>query len=144
MTPPGELVSTRVLRAPLERVFAAFADPSVLARWWGPNGFTNTFQEFDLRPGGAWRLVMRGPDGTDHPMTKEFVEVRPPERIVLRHVQVGHMFQMAMEFVAEGATTRLTWRTRFQSDEEAERLRDFWDTANQENFDRLESLLAIG
>jgi uncharacterized protein YndB with AHSA1/START domain len=143
MTPPGELVSTRVLRAPRERVFAAFADPSVLARWWGPNGFTNTFQEFDLRPGGAWRLVMRGPDGTEYPMTKEFVEVRAPERIVLRHVQVGHMFQMAMEFVAEGATTRLTWRTRFQSDEEAERLRGFWDTANQENFDRLESLLAI-
>jgi hypothetical protein len=49
---------------------------------------------------------------------------------------------MAMEWAAEGDATRLTWRTRFESDEEAERLRDFWDTANQENFDRLASLLA--
>ena len=44
-------------------------------QWWGPNGFTNTFHEFDLRPGGAWRFIMHGPDGTDYPNESVFVEV---------------------------------------------------------------------
>ena len=61
-----EIVSTRVLDAPRELVFRAFSDPDLLARWWGPEGFTNTFHEFDLRPDGAWRFVMHGPDGTDY------------------------------------------------------------------------------
>ena len=90
----GEIVSTRVFDAPREVVFRAFTDPALLARWWGPKGFTNTFHEFDPRPGGAWRFVMHGPDGTDYPMTKDFVEVVPPERIVLQHIQAMHKFRM--------------------------------------------------
>ena len=54
-----EIVTTRVVDAPRDRVFGAWANPDQLARWWGPEGFTNTFYEFDLRPGGAWRFVMR-------------------------------------------------------------------------------------
>jgi uncharacterized protein YndB with AHSA1/START domain len=45
-----EIVATRLIDAPRERVFAAFADAARLARWWGPKGFTNTFDEFELRP----------------------------------------------------------------------------------------------
>jgi uncharacterized protein YndB with AHSA1/START domain len=137
----GEIVSTRVFDAPREVVFRAFTDPVLLARWWGPKGFTNTFQEFDLRPGGAWRFVMRGPDGTEYQMTKEFVEVVAPERIVLLHIQATHMFRMAMTFADEAGGTRVTWRTRFESADEAERVRAFWVVANEENFDRLQSLL---
>ncbi len=48
-----EIVTTRVFDAPRERVFRAWTDPDHLAKWWGPKGFTNTFQEFDMRPGGA-------------------------------------------------------------------------------------------
>lgn len=47
-----EILTVREFDAPRERVFEAFTDPARLARWWGPKGFTNTFQEFDLRPGG--------------------------------------------------------------------------------------------
>ena len=61
-----EIVTTRVIDAPRERVFKAWTDPEHLAQWWGPKGFTNTFQEFDMRPGGAWRFVMPGPDGVDY------------------------------------------------------------------------------
>jgi uncharacterized protein YndB with AHSA1/START domain len=53
-----EIVTSRVLNARRELVFSAFSDRQRLARWWGPRGFTNTFHEFDLRPGGAWRFVM--------------------------------------------------------------------------------------
>jgi uncharacterized protein YndB with AHSA1/START domain len=138
----GEIVSARVFDAPRAVVFRAFTDPALVARWWGPAGFTNTFHEFDPRPGGAWTLVMHGPDGTHYPMTKEFVEVLPPERIVLRHLQGVHTFHMAMTFADDGPGTRVTWRTRFDSVEEAARVREFWGVANEENFDRLQALLA--
>ena len=61
-----EIVTTRLLDWPRERVFRAWTDPAHLARWWGPKGFTNTFHEFDLRPGGLWRFVMHGANGADY------------------------------------------------------------------------------
>ena len=57
------IVTSRVINAPRHLVFRAWTDPVSPARWWGPKGFTNTFHEFDLRPGGVWRFVMHGPDG---------------------------------------------------------------------------------
>ena len=65
-TDPREIVSGRVIDAPRRKVFKAFADPTHLARWWGPKGFRNTFEEFDFRPGGTWRFTMHGPDGVDY------------------------------------------------------------------------------
>ena len=50
--------NSRVFDAPRERVFRAWTDPEHLKQWWGPKGFTNTFHEFDMRPGGHWRFVM--------------------------------------------------------------------------------------
>ena len=67
-----EIVSTRTFAAPRERVFEAFSDPTQLARWWGPKGFTNTIHEFDLRPGGMWRLVMHAPNGADYANESRF------------------------------------------------------------------------
>jgi uncharacterized protein YndB with AHSA1/START domain len=85
---------------------------------------------------------MHGPDGVDYPMEKEFIEVVPPERIVLRHEQVGHGFRMTLTFAEEAGRTRLTWRMRFDSAEEARAVRDRVAEANEQNFDRLEALLA--
>ena len=138
----GEIVSTRVFDAPRATVFRAFTDPGRLTRWWGPKGFTNTFHEFDLRPGGTWRFVMHGPDGKDYPLTKEFVEVAAGERIVLRQLGGMHQFRMAMSFADEAGGTRVTWQMRFDSPEEGERVRAFVAAANEENFDHLETLLA--
>jgi uncharacterized protein YndB with AHSA1/START domain len=137
-----ELVSARVLDAPRDVVFEAFSDPRQLARWWGPKGFTSTFHEFDLRPGGAWRLVMRGPNGTDYPMVKDFIGVARPERIVLRHQSPVHGFTQTMTFGDLGGRTHVTWRMRFESEEEAERVRGAITEANEQNFDRLAAHLA--
>jgi uncharacterized protein YndB with AHSA1/START domain len=112
-----------------------------LARWWGPKDHTNTFTEFDPRPGGAWRFVMHGPDGTDYQMVHEFVEVTAPERIVIDHIQAMHNFRMVMTFAEEAGGTRLTWRMQFESAAEAERVREFVLVANEQNFDRLETQL---
>jgi hypothetical protein len=76
-------------------------------------------------------------------MTKEFVEVVPGERIVLRHIQAMHTFRMTMAFADEAGGTRLTWRTQFESAAEAERVRSVYPRANEENFDRLGALLGL-
>ena len=139
---PREIVSARVFDAPRDVVFGAFSDPRQLAQWWGPKGFTNTFQEFDLRPGGAWRFVMRGPDGTDYPMAKDFIDVARPERVVFQHLDPVHRFTMTMTFSDLGGRTHVTWRMRFDAEEEANKVRGFVIDANEENFDRLAGHLA--
>ncbi|HJU84374.1 MAG TPA: SRPBCC domain-containing protein, partial [Holophagaceae bacterium] len=77
-----ELVLRRLLDAPRDQVFQAWTDPKQLAAWWGPKQFTNPACEVDLRPGGALRIVMRAPDGTEFPMGGTFQEIIPPERLV--------------------------------------------------------------
>jgi uncharacterized protein YndB with AHSA1/START domain len=77
-----ELVITRTFDAPREIVFKMWTDPKRMAQWWGPHGFTNPVCELDVRPGGAIRIDMRGPEGTVYPMTGTFREIVRPERLV--------------------------------------------------------------
>jgi len=64
---PNTVVSTeRVLSATPREVFAAFSQPDRLARWWGPRDFTNTFEQFEFKPGGRWVFVMHGPNGANY------------------------------------------------------------------------------
>lgn len=137
-----EVVTTRALGVPRARVFDAFRDPVRLARWWGPNGFSNTFREHDFRPGGFWRFTMHGPDGTDHPNESVFVEVVPDARIVFEHLADRHHFVMTITFADEGSGTRLTWVMRFDTAEHCAAIRSFVANANEQNFDRLEAELA--
>jgi uncharacterized protein YndB with AHSA1/START domain len=67
-------------------VFKAWIDPKQMANWWGPKGFTNPVCEMDVRPGGALRIVMRGPGRVDHPMTGVFCVIVEPERLVFTAV----------------------------------------------------------
>ncbi|HVK19491.1 MAG TPA: SRPBCC family protein [Fimbriiglobus sp.] len=137
-----EIVSTRVFDTPRDLVFRAFADPDRLARWWGPRGFTNTIHEFDLRPGGAWRLTMHAPNGADYQNESVFVEVAEPERVVFQHLEPVHRFRMTITLDDEGGKTRLTWRMLFESAEEFDRVQSFVAEANEQNFDRLAEELA--
>lgn len=136
-----EIVNTRVLNAPLAVVFKAYTDPDHLAHWWGPQGFTNTFQEFDLRPGGAWRFVMHGPDGVDYKNKIVFVEVVKPERIVFDHVS-GPVFQVTITFAEQAGKTRVTFRQLFESAAAYDSVKAYAGAANEQNFDRLEAYLA--
>lgn len=82
---PGELTLTRTLNAPRALVFKAWTDPKHLAKWWGPNGFTNPVCEIDPRPGGALLIHMRG-FGLTHEMKGTFVEVVVPERLAFTSI----------------------------------------------------------
>ncbi len=135
-TADREFVHSRLIDAPRERVFKAFSDPVHLARWWGPNGFTSTVHEFDLRPGGAWRFVMHGPDGANYPNESVFVEVVAPERIVFEHVS-DHHFRMTITFGTQGTKTMVEWRQVFDTAAERQRIAEFVIEANEQNLDRL-------
>jgi uncharacterized protein YndB with AHSA1/START domain len=136
-----ELATTRVLNSRRELVFWAFSDPLHLAKWWGPKGFTNTFHEFDLRPGGVWRFTMHGPDGVNYPNESVFVEVAKPERIVIRHVS-GPRFEMTITLTGQEGKTEIGWRMLFETSAECERVKKFAVEANEQNLDRLEAQLA--
>ncbi len=135
-----EIATSRLLDAPRERVFEAFRDPERLARWWGPKGFTNTFHEFDLRPGGAWRFVMHGPDGANYKNESVFVEVVEPERIVFDHLS-GHRFTMTITLGERAGRTEIGWRMLFATAAECARVKTFAGDANEQNLDRLEAVL---
>ncbi len=142
IAPDNEIVSSRVFPAQPAAVFGAFADPKLLAQWWGPDGFRNTINQFDLRPGGAWRLVMHAPDGTDYPNESDFAEIDRPHRIVFIHQRPMHRFTTTMTFEPVAADqTRLTWRMVFDDRREVEKLGSFIAVANEQNFDRLAVVL---
>jgi uncharacterized protein YndB with AHSA1/START domain len=61
-----ELVIERIFDAPRRLVFKAWTDPEHMVHWFGPRGFTSTILKNELRPGGSYRIHMRGPDGDDH------------------------------------------------------------------------------
>jgi len=76
------LVVRRTIRAAPARLFEAWTRPELLAKWWGPSDVTCTGAEFDLRPGGRYRIANRMPDGNTLWITGVIEEVSPPERLV--------------------------------------------------------------
>jgi uncharacterized protein YndB with AHSA1/START domain len=123
-----EIVITRVLDAPRALVWEVWTKPEHIAQWWGPNGFTTTIEEFDLRPGGRFKQTMHGPDGTDYPNLSVFREIVPLERIVYSHGGgrkggIGVHFEATWTFESVGENkTRVTGRSIFETPEMRERV----------------------
>ncbi len=125
--PEREIVITRVVNAPRERVWEAWTDAEQIAKWWGPQGFTTTIHMMDVRPGGVWRHTMHGPNGVDYQNFSTFTEVVKPERIVFSHgggKKDGPViqFDMTWTFEAMGNQTRVTIRQVYASAEERDRM----------------------
>ncbi len=119
-TSDREIIITRVFDAPRNLVFDAWTDPQHVGSWWGPTGFTTTTHEIDVRPGGVWRFIMHGPDGTDYPNKIVYLEITKPERLVYHHGDEGQRgyFHVTITFTDEGGKTRLTMRSLFATAEE--------------------------
>ncbi|HJU84836.1 MAG TPA: SRPBCC family protein [Holophagaceae bacterium] len=128
---------SRDLPAKPGAVFSALQDPARLARWWGPEGFTNTIHTFEFRPGGAWLFTMHGPDGKDYPNQSEFLEIVPDALVRIKHVNLPH-FELSIALEPQAGGTRVTWVGVFENQEFAENMRQFLETANEQNLDRLE------
>jgi uncharacterized protein YndB with AHSA1/START domain len=113
-----EVVITRVFDAPRELVFKAWTDPKIMKEWYGPKMFTNTVCELDVRVGGAWHIVMRGPDGVEYPGRGVYREIVKPERLVFTSEATDKDGKVILAglatvtFAEEGGKTKLTLRVR--------------------------------
>lgn len=142
--PDASLRTTRVLSAPPHEVFEAFEQAESLARWWGPAGFTNSFETFEFQPGGDWVFTMHAPNGASFLNRCVFREIERDVRIVLEHV-VTPWFRLTVTLVPqEAGRTRLDWVQEFESPEVAARMSSLAKTANEQVLDRLEEVLAAG
>jgi uncharacterized protein YndB with AHSA1/START domain len=117
-------------------VFAAVQDPVRLARWWGPAGFTNTFHAFDFREDGPWLFSMHGPDGTTYPNEARFVEIVPNERVAIRHISAPR-YDLVITLEPTTAGTLVSWHCVFENSAFVENARQFLETANAQNLERL-------
>lgn len=139
---PDCLVSTkRVFSATPREIFMAFENPKHLAQWWGPQGFTSTFETFDFKPNGRWVFVMHGPDGANYFNESVFREIQPDTCIIVEHV-VQPWFTLRVTLTSLGDQTLLNWDQEFKNPEIAESMRQLSKTANEQVLDRLQSLLA--
>lgn len=134
--------TSRVFAAAPEQVFAAFAAPERLARWWGPDGFRNTFDQFEFKPGGLWRFTMHGPDGSNYPNESRFVAISPESEIVIRHLSQP-CFQLTIALQPEGAGTRVNWEQAFDLPEVAAAVAHVVVPANEQNLTRWEAEVAF-
>jgi uncharacterized protein YndB with AHSA1/START domain len=112
-----ELFISRKLNAPVELVWDVWTKPEHIAKWWGPDGFTNTISTMDVIPGGEWNLVMHGPDGTDYINKSIFKKIIPYKKIVYEHISYPWILA-TINFAEQGEQTLITWHMLFESAEQ--------------------------
>lgn len=137
---------TRTINAPRELVWKAWTDPKHLIQWWGPNGFTNTFNEISVKPGGVWDFMMHGPDGVDYPNYIVFDEIVEPERIAFTHGSKANdpqAFQSTATFEDIGGKTKVTLHSVFGTVEQFEEVKKFGAVeGGNQTLGRLETYVA--
>jgi uncharacterized protein YndB with AHSA1/START domain len=141
-----EIAMTRVFDAPRQLVFDAFTKPELLKRWFGPRGWSLVVCDVDLRVGGGFRFVMRGPDGKDMGMRGTYREIVAPERSV--HVESFDDYpgesQVTAVFAERDGKTTMTATVLYPSQE----IRDIviqtgMEHGAAESYDKLAELLAV-
>lgn len=141
-----EIVMSRVFDAPRNLVFEAWTKPELLKRWLGVRGgWSMVVCEVDLRVGGGFRFVLRGPDGKEMGMRGVYREIVPPERSV--HMESFDDYpgesQVTAVFVEEGGKTTMTATVLYPSREVRDAvIQSGMEHGAAESYDRLAELLA--
>jgi uncharacterized protein YndB with AHSA1/START domain len=137
-TADTEIITLRVVNANVALAYKAWADPNRLKIWWGPKGFTNTFHEHDLKPGGRWKFTMHGPEGGNYENECVFINVDEGKQIAWYRISKP-LFQcvVTFEYVSK-VKTKIVFKMLFDTKEECDKIRSFAPEKNEENFDRLE------
>jgi uncharacterized protein YndB with AHSA1/START domain len=117
MSADRELMLTRLIDAPREKLYRAWTDPTLLKQWFAPLPYTTPVAELDVRPGGSAFIVMRGPDGKDLPNHGVYLEVVPNQRLVSTDAYTKAwepsekpFMTLILTFEDEGGKTRYTAR----------------------------------
>jgi uncharacterized protein YndB with AHSA1/START domain len=140
-----EILLTRVFDAPRELVFDAFSKPELMKRWFGPHGWHLVVCEIDLRVGGGFRFILRGPDGKDMGMRGVYKEIARPERSV--HLESYDDYpgesQVTAVFTEANGKTTLNATVQYPSKEVRDIvLQTGMEHGAAESYDRLAELLA--
>lgn len=128
--------SLRNFSASPSTVFAAIQDPARLAKWWGPDGFSNRFEVFEFQPGGRWVFDMIGPDGKVYPNESVFSVIEADRRVVIRHVCAPH-FTLTITLEPAPSGTLVRWEQVFDDAAVAAAVAHIVAPANEQNLDRL-------
>jgi uncharacterized protein YndB with AHSA1/START domain len=141
-----DIVLTRVFAAPAELVFGALTQPALLRRWHGARGWSLVVCEIDLRVGGAWRFVSRGPDGAEMDMHGTYQEIVEPTRLVHSEIHpdwpAGDALVITDLAEADGATTMTVKVTYSTSEIRDQVIRSPMQRGLGEAYDLLTSLLS--
>lgn len=128
--------TSREIPATPEQVFLAISNPKRLSKWWGPTGFTNTSSICEFKNGGRWSLVMHGPDGRNYPSENVFLEIVPPNKVIVQHVGEPK-YLLTIALVASPTGTTVSWSQEFENSEVANRIEHIVVPANDQNLERL-------
>lgn len=142
-----EIHVERTFEAARERVFAAYTDPELIPKWWGPRGTTTIVEEMDATAGGGWRFVMRNSDGSETGFRGVFREVTPHERIVQTfeweglpgHVSVD---TAVFEDLGDGRTRVVSTSIFHTAEERDGMIESGMERGMNETYERLDELLA--
>jgi uncharacterized protein YndB with AHSA1/START domain len=140
---PGRTLSiSRLVDAPRDLVWKVWTEPDHIKNWWGPNGFTNTIFEMEVKPKGVWDFIMHGPDGTDYKNKSIYKEIVKYEKIVYDHMS-GPKFQFTVTFTEKGKKTLIDIQMLFETAEERENVVKVFkaDTGLKENIYKLEGYI---
>ena len=136
---------TREFEAPAARVFTAHVDADLVAQWIGPRGTTLRMREFDARTGGRWSYVVTGLGG-EWAFFGSFHEVREPTRLVQTFEYEGDPGHPSMEVFAfvdlPDGRSRIDGLSAFLSVEDRDAVLDDLDKGRDEDFERLDEVLA--
>ena len=141
-----EILITRILNAPRDRVFRAYTDPEAIPEWWGPRGYETRVDVLDLRPGGRWRFVQHDHEGQEHGFHGEYREIVPPERLVETFEYEGtpgHVIVETITFQAlRGGKTQVTVHALYDSKADRDgMIQAGMEWGMREGFERLEELV---
>ena len=128
--------TSREIPAKPDEIFAAFSDPDRLARWWGPDGFTNTFQVFEFKNGGRWSNTMHSTNGGSPQNESIFELIEPPNKIVIRHISLP-LYRLTIELKPSAGGAKVSWSQEFDEREVGRRIEKIVIPANEQNLDRL-------
>ena len=135
--PPNRKIETeRTVNYAPEQIFGAFRNPDLLSKWWGPNGFTNTFEIFEFKEGGLWKFTMHSPDGHDFLNESRFLKINEPDIIILDHT-VAPLFQAHFTFTKVPEGCRIGWSMVFNDAQTCKNVAKYARAANEQNIDRL-------
>jgi uncharacterized protein YndB with AHSA1/START domain len=112
----------RVFDHPIERVWAAYTDPTLIPQWWGDQ---TRVDHMDVRVGGTWKFVSKAGEGQEFATVGEFLEVNPPTRLVQTFGMEGPFggtHTQTIEFSPVGRETRLVLTSRFGTTEERDQV----------------------